>query len=202
MSRFKHINLIIWILIDLAALGVALWLASSILHSNVRLAEKDNQVKIMAAREEELNTLERGAKETANDRALLSSYFVDSRDVTGFLDSLESLGQEIGVRLDVQSINNSSNLPPKQVNPPTTKQTNEPAKQANRPPTLKISFKGEGAFAGLFHLVKLLEQVPYELKINKVSFSLGTSSVAEEGSPDWTGSFEVELLSFISNPVK
>ena len=204
MSRFKHINLIIWILVDLTALGVALWLAFSILDSNARLAEKDNQVKIMTAREEELNSLERGAQETANDRAQIDSFFVDSRDITDFLDSLESLGQKINVRLEVQSINISSNLPPKQAKPPS-KQASEPTQQANRPSTLKVSFRGEGNFAGLFHLIQLLEQSPYELKINKATLSFGTGgtgSVAGEVSHNWTGDFEVELLSFIFNPVK
>jgi len=120
-------------------------------------------------------------KEIEPERILLETHFVRSSDVVPFLDTIEKLAKEAGVKAEVVSVtptkNNSS---------------------------LMVEMKALGTFGTIYKLITLLENSPYDLEFvsadiqNQNGGDLSADKNSKSKAPQWTATFQIKLLSFVN----
>ena len=103
---------------------------------------------------------------------LLETHFVKSSDVVPFLDTIEKLAKEVGVKAEVVSVNISDNEP-----------------------GLLVELKAQGDFEIIYKFIKLLENSPYDIKFS--SMDIQNNSVSTDKNSVWSASFHMKLLSFV-----
>lgn len=113
------------------------------------------------------------------EKNLLESHFVKSSDVVPFLNTIEKMANDTGVKSEVVSIGISPD---------------------------KISFLVEmnasGSFENIYKLVTLLENSQYDLEFvmaNIRSSNIQNTTIGNDTKiKEWTASFQIRLLSFIN----
>ena len=138
-----------------------------------RLTEIKTELSIVDALE--ANKLETVAllDKTKEGREEISSYFVSVEDPTPFLELVEALGADAGVTLEVETLSIDAV---------------EAATSTEYKDNMKVALLVEGPWESLYHLVWLLEHMPYVATIADATFTLGNES-SESG---WGG--KIELL--------
>ncbi len=125
----------------------------------------------VSATEKRLNnarSLNNLLKNTEKDAEKISAVFLDSKNIVKFVEGLESLSRKSGVSLVIKS----ATLPGE--------------KEAEKP---KLSFRTKGSFRDLFQHLVLLENIPYQIRFDKVSFT----RLEKE---NWQIDFEITILSY------
>lgn len=122
--------------------------------------------------EEEVRVLERTIEEITVTRASLASYYINNSDTPKFIESMEGMARKAGVQFKWQSFN-------------------DPVKDG----FFRMNFEIHGNFGQVFHLLRLLEALPYRLEINKAVLEKENGSLSEANI--WKGTFVVTLLSFV-----
>jgi hypothetical protein len=120
-------------------------------------------------------------KETEPERTLLETHFVQSSNVVPFLDTIEKLAKETGVKAEVISVN--------------------PAKGNS---SLMVEMKASGSFGTIYKLITLLENSPYDLEFasadmqNQNGGDLAAGKNNKIKTSQWTADFQIRLLSFVN----
>lgn len=117
-----------------------------------------------------------------NERSLIESVFLREDDLIRLIKGLESIGESSGVFLKISAISAEKNAASKPV----------------------ISFAAKGTFEQLFKYFYFLENLPYLITINKVSFQneeTGGEIVPAGGkkiisAPVWQALFNIQLESY------
>lgn len=91
-----------------------------------------------------LRTLEKMTQASAQDSAIIDSYFVRLKDVVPFMEKLEEMGKSVNVSVDVTSIKNTSL-------------------------SLNLAFSATGSFNDIYRLIALLESAPYKIVVKNVN---------------------------------
>ena len=140
-------------------------------------------------------TILRGEKNNINERSLVrlidsakkereivESVFLKENDLIRLIKGLESIGESSGVSLKISAISAEKN------------KTSKPA----------ISFSAQGTFEQLFKYLYFLENLPYMITINKISFQ--NEEDAKESVPGndkkiglipkWQALFSIQLESY------
>lgn len=164
----KHSRFLTALLLNLLALGLIGWLLwlRSDLGEKIRLLVAEQIT--LKERQQQLEQLRALVEKTAPDRQELERRFVNPDSLPNFIEQIESLGTKNGIESHLTTV--------EAVPTPTAK--------------LKFSLRLAGPRAKVLQFIKDLEQLPYRLQF--VSGNLET-----EGASDaWSGSFNVELLSY------
>lgn len=123
-----------------------------------------------------LSALMETLEKTKGDRENLISRVLKEEDVINFLALVESLGKEQGVSLSTNSL------------------TVEPIDAVFE--TLIVNVSVEGQYAGVLHVLKILEHLPYQVSVTK--FQITRSSA--EGSV-WKSTYDVRVTKFKKNEI-
>lgn len=117
-----------------------------------------------------------------NERGLIESFFLKEDDLIRFIRGLESIGESSGVSLKISAISAEKNTAAKPV----------------------VSFSAKGTFEQLFKYLYFLENLPYLITINNVSFQkeeegrVGAQENSKKNSaiPVWKALFSIQLESY------
>lgn len=121
---------------------------------------------------EDALSLERELRLTAGQRQELEAHFAKNSDLVPFLDTIEDLAKRAGTKASTTSVDLSADGQ-----------------------SLLVGLRAEGSFAGVYKLLALLENSPYELQILSVDM-YRESPLLPDPSPLWQARFIIKLLSF------
>ena len=124
---------------------------------------------------EEIKLLNNFIKSTQEKRLLLDTHFAQSSNIVPFLDMFEKLGSQLGLKVEIISVNIPSDNT-----------------------GLEVAVKASGRFEFIYKFIKLLEISPYEIEI--ASFDMRKTSSLETDSnqsSEWSVNLSLKLLSFI-----
>lgn len=129
--------------------------------------------------EKSLNQFLDGIKK---ERETIESVFLKEDDIIRLIKGLESIGESSGVSLKISAISTEK------------KATSKPI----------ISFSAQGTFEQLFKYMYFLENLPYFITINKVSFqnekdgneSVQVNNKKSSVAPSWQALFSIQLESY------
>lgn len=144
---------------------------------NEHTALLSEEIATMTREQGELDNLKKTVAFTETQRSELSTHFVDGSNPAPFLDAIEKLGTPSGAVVTITSV--------------------EQPKQGS---SLLVSFLATGNFDSIYRLVRLLENVPYKIKIEKVFLSKNPSAQVDAKIParqEWTANITFTLISFI-----
>jgi len=132
-----------------------------------------------ATRRKNARSLVNSIKVIESERTLLETHFVQGSDVVSFLNIIEKLATEVGVKAEVISVD-------------ITKDS----------PSLIVEMKTLGSFETIYKLIMLLENSPYNLEFvlvnlqnqNKENISANKTNKAQL----WMATFQIKVLSFVN----
>lgn len=130
--------------------------------------DRDSQLRDMLAK-------------TVEDRAYLTAHLLNSSEPSVFLDQIESLKQTSGASLTVESITEVAN---------TALRTGAPHEQGVS--FVRVVLTVSGVWNHVYHLIQLLETVPYAMLVDQITLEQGDDDVNE-----WSG--HIELLVAAAN---
>ncbi len=132
------------------------------------LAKKADEVSVLATearsieeRAESVRAAENLLRETELERRVLTDSFVAESRIIDFISELESLGPVSGTLLEIASVD---------------------AVQGEQGQTLNVEISALGSWDSVYHLLSLVEVLPYHVTIT--SFSIEQHSEAE-GDTEW-----------------
>lgn len=110
-------------------------------------------------------------RDTAGERAELLSHLLVIDDPTPFLTLVETLGSDVGVTLEVESL---TELIPKK--------DKKKVVEVEVVPMVQVVLHVEGRFDRIYHLLSLLEYMPYVTTVTQVSLTKSASTGVWEGN--------------------
>jgi hypothetical protein len=132
------------------------------------LSQKANRVSVLAVETNSVTERQKAVDnarillgETEVERSILSSSFVEESSPVGFISEVEGLGSISGTLLEINSVDTET---------------------INNIEHLKVSLSSIGSWENVYHLLALIEALPYHAVIS--SFSVERHS-EEEGSGAW-----------------
>lgn len=131
--------------------------------------------EIVKTRQASLKKLLETLTETKDDRETLTTRILKDQEVIDFLALVESVGKEQNVTLETESL------------------TVQPINDAFE--SLVINLSVTGSYASVVHVLKLLEQVPYQSGIQKVTLARDVER-EEDSANEWKGTFEIVVTKF------
>lgn len=167
-SKFA-ITVFVSILISGASFFAWAFTVSKIYEKRLAIAESkktilENDNKIMEAKE--LKTLMAGIKK---EKSIIDSVFLTEKDLLRVIQGLESISKNSGAELSMGSVY---------------------AKEGSANPV--FNFSVTGSFGQLFEYFYFLENIPYLINVDKVSFQK-TETVDKKNGVLWKVDFDVEL---------
>lgn len=161
----------------LAALNIIGVLLYGILFYSIGVKEKNVAALIISLESETkkaagLKSLTNVIQTTEEKRKKLDSYFLHFGDIVPFIEGVESLGKDIGVVVNFESVNVS---------------------ERNGNAYLAVDLKTEGSLSSTVRFLSLLELLPRSVSFEKVFME---QKSAGEKTTFWAGSFVVNVLSF------
>lgn len=177
----KQINrwLFIFFTINIALLGIYGYLLFVVESKNKETSVLYATSHQVASDKEKIQELERVLKDTEGDRDKLSQYFIAKTNAVTFIEQIEKIGKTAGVDLSVSSVSDDE-------------------KDRN---SIQLNFSATGSFLHLYHLIALIESMPYKVVIKKADIQVGANGSPEVTTPLWEGSFVVLLEGFITGNV-
>ncbi len=123
-----------------------------------------------------LSSMDHSIKVIAPEITQLETHFAQSSDVVPFLDSIESVARNAGVKAEVVSV-----------------------AVPNEESVLLVGMNATGGFEQMYKFVTLLENSPYQLEFDSVEIKRSDTlaPVTKSATLVWSGSFKMRLFSFI-----
>ncbi|RJQ30818.1 hypothetical protein C4572_03590 [Candidatus Parcubacteria bacterium] len=170
----RKLMLSVTCLIVLIGLSGSAWffLAAKIFAARAAVMELKTKVSQNGKKIEEEKNLKRMLAGISKETALVDSVFLGQAELIRLIEGLEGIGSDSGVSLQIKSINVEKNSP-----------------------SLNLSL--EGSFEKLFEYLYLLENLPYLINIQNVSFRKpdeGSGAAAQSGN--WQADFNILLDSY------
>lgn len=137
--------------------------------------QKQIQWEIEESKKNEINSLGKVIASSQEGINFLESHFLKESDIVSFLGYIEESSASVFLRTEVTSVNTSV-----------------------EGDSLILEIKSVGPFDSLYRFVKLLENSKYEIEITSFDLQKEGSGV-EGGVQNWRGSFNIKVLTFISN---
>ena len=160
-------TLVVVIVVNAILAGSWWYLYSRVVRASgeaVRLAEA---ISVAEAKQDNIRTLTVFFSDIEEDRAKISSAFVDRETLVLFIENMERLAAQAAVILVIES----ASLPEKGAALPS------------------FRVRATGSFAGLYRFAALLETMPYHVVLDEVRFSAGAER-------QWTTIIQFQLASF------
>ncbi|MEK7558509.1 MAG: hypothetical protein AAB507_01640 [Patescibacteria group bacterium] len=177
----QHINKIILLALVIFALASLYVFIFYLIKGKTEKASLSEQKYLLAAKKEELALSEESIlRETGKKREELDKYFIDQGNVVVFIERLESLGTISGSKVSLTSVDIDK----------------------SRKNILKVILSVSGRFNELFYFLSLLEALPLEISIKRLSLgSAAPTSVSvqdKKNKDEWNMELNIELVNFIS----
>lgn len=142
--------------------------------SNSRL---EKETKRLEDEESKLAILKKNLESTGKSQSVISSYFIDSKDIVPFLEKLEAYADVVGVKVTFDTVD-----------------------LAKAPSRLNISFTSVGQFKNTYRFMKMVETAPFEVVINGFEIkALPPETAPEKGKPIpptlWKAQVEASIFS-------
>ncbi len=146
----------------------------SLTKSNSVLA---TEVRRIEDQESKITILKRAVLSTEESRKILTSYFIDSKDIVPFLEKVEEYGRDTSVSVKFINVD-----------------------IAKSPKRLNLMLNAEGQFTNLYRFLALLESVPFEVVFNtfdiKALPSEVPTGVGKQSLPvNWEATVNLSVLS-------
>ncbi len=145
----------------IAVVGVYYVLLNNIQSLTQEVAALRTQATERLAQQKVRNDVAQFLQSTEADRAELVTYVPRTNDPTPFLSTIESLGQDAGVVLEVSSLTES----------PTPSVINKNTPPPPILPSVEMVLGVEGSFEHLHHVLTLLEHMPYISSITQIGIT-------------------------------
>ena len=149
------------------------------LNKKMRLAsENESRILLLQAKDEDVSAQKKLIDETKEKIQVLNNYFIPEEGVVDFLETIESLDAVTGTDTEIATVNVKE------------------ATDGKGKTVLYVALETVGTFTQVFHLLSLVEDVPYEIDMQDVSLS--RIAKAEEGPvPQWRMAMSFTIVSFI-----
>ncbi len=131
------------------------------------------QIEQLKKQNNQMHNLIAMVRDTEEGRERISSFFVDSDRIIEFLETIESLGDNAGVEINVRSINENNT-------------DTEDVKE------LELNVDFVGSWAEVHHFLILLESIPVKMVVERLTFN--ELSENEEGEETWRGNVFFKTL--------
>lgn len=176
---FQKKSLIFSIIIFIISCLIFFFLYKIILNNEDMSKTKRDEWQTQLTQREQSKILMGSIKSIENEMTLLNDHFVKSSDIVPFLNTIEKIADDTGVKAEVLSVDIEK-----------------------EEPSLSAQIKAYGTFEELYKLINLFENSKYNLKfisMNIKSLSTpGEENSKEELKPEWVGDFRIKLLSFVN----
>jgi len=151
-NNFQKIPLLTSLIFFIFFCFAFIFLYREINNNNQKAEQNFTTWQIETRRRDDIRTLDRSLKESADDRAQLETHFAKSSDVVPFLDTIEKLAPKAGAKAQVDSVSTMANNT-----------------------GLLVGLKVTGSFEAVYKFLSLLENSPYELDFLLVDIHKATS---------------------------
>lgn len=162
------VTLVLMIAVNAAAIAAWWYVFNTTEKEKGRVQETLLEIDAGEKRLDNARSLNNLLKNTEKETEKISAIFLNSKNIVRFIEELEFLNQKAGTSLAMKS----AQLP---------EQTGVLKPQ--------FSFQVKGSFRDLFKYLSLLENISYQIKIDRVSF-------AKPEGENWRIDFELTLLSY------
>jgi hypothetical protein len=173
-------GLLISLLLAFLSLAVFSYFFVVIQKKNINIAKTTLEVDHLNQSLNEQATIKKTLQTTQEERDQLSSYFITSDNVVGFLERIEGYASKTNTTIVITDVDIDEDLN-----------------------VLNFSLSASGVFADLYQLLLLLENAPVEFDFQGTSFSqVGPSGddilnpESTNGAPIWSAEFNMHLISF------
>jgi len=178
-ARTKSI-LTISLVAALCSLSVFGFLAYRIVGINKATAELSENMAKEEKRNQQLRTLQDLLEELGAEEAALDGRFLSSEGLVPFIELVEDVGRDAGVTVEVVSVGI------------------QPESEAGASHEwLKVALKAEGSWAEVFHFVRMLETMPYAIKLDQAGIS---REQTEKGPASWQGAIVLRAAKLKTQP--
>jgi hypothetical protein len=116
-------------------------------------------IELAASQEESVRAMKNLVRESEDERNELEGYLLSRDNPAYFLELLEDLGDDSGVRVTVSALTEESAAP---------KGDDTPMFGGVGDPRIHVQLEAVGGFAELYHFVTLLEHMPYAATVRTV----------------------------------
>ena len=175
---------------------IFIFLYQSIANNNNTKEQIAIDLKTEIEKQNEIKSLDDSLKMMLKEKELLDSHFAKSSDIVLFLDTIEQLGEEVFVKMEVFSVEQPKIKKEIQTEDNIETEDNQDIKNNG----LIIDMRILGSFEGIYKFITLLENAPYEIEI--LSFDIqnekGQNLDNKNSAPSlWNGMLKVKLISFV-----
>ncbi len=176
-NQFSKTPLFLSVMFFCIFLFVSLFLYRAIHNNNEKLIVKESEWNIESSKRNEIKVLNNSVATIEEERKKLETHFAQSSDIVPFLDAIEELAHQAGVKGEVTSVDLLKDHA-----------------------GLGIGLKVLGTFNNLYRLLTLLENSPYELEVKDMDMHRDTTTSGAGSknisAPNWGATFTIKLLSF------
>mgnify|MGYP002636448553 CR=1 FL=1 len=174
----KTKKIVIFLLILNLLLGGVWWLISKKIDNNItKISDLEIELDHQLIREKQLNSAKRITLDTSVERNQLDQYFISPDGIVSFIKEIENLASIASVSIEIKSVG--------------VKEYFIKEKESDVLELLNIDLDTVGNWAGNFYFLNLLESMPNELFIDKLSFN---TSDGEDGFKNWNGKINIKVL--------
>lgn len=167
-------KIIIACICSLASIGAFFGARMGIAHIQSTTTLLAQQLSASSSHAYSESILEREAKDSAEKRAMVDTYFLTTSSVAPFLEQIETLAKTAGVALVVDSVAEDT-------------RTVAGAKKPETYGVVVFTTSFEGAWQDVYRFLSLLEHIPYASRIERVSLEQISSTENTKAGFGWKG---------------
>lgn len=156
------------ILADAAAVFLWFYLYSKIEERQADIVKIINNVTFSEVNAQNLKLLKSQMEEASGDKEKIDKVFLEKKDIVSFMEYLERIGEDISVSVDFNSVKLDD----------TDK----------KKPYFQFSLKGK--FENAFRFLVLLENIPYQISLDRIDMS------KNEEKGGWEANVGISLVSY------
>ena len=176
MQNEQKINLFLIVLVGANLLAIAFYLYGVNEVSRGR-GEIEKEVQKLSQTVVSNSDLEKQVEilgQTEAEREKINRYFIDTKKTARFLEELEDLGEDIGVSINIESV------------------------QVENKTTLRVDLLANGSFRNVYHLLEALYALPYTIEFRALRTSRINISSKETTSkgPLWGSTISLRVVNF------
>ena len=170
ISRTKQLFILATILL-LAALAAYGALFVFIQNANQDISALESSIGVRGKQEMNLRSIQTIAEDTLEERTQLDSYFVSPDAVVDFIETIEQLAIPTGTSIETTAVEEHSEL-----------------ESAEAHSFLRMQFTVRGSWQEIFHLLALIETLPFYIEVEKANLE----RELVDGVERWRGAIAIE----------
>ncbi len=170
------LSIVLAVAVNIAAIFGWLFVFFEIQKSQKSILEAQAEIYQADRRLSNVGPLGALLKDTEKDKEKIESAFLNSQNLVGFIEKLESLGRKTETDVAVKSIK-------------------LPDQSEIKEPHFEIQVRG--SFRDLFQYIFLLENLPYQISFERINLiKPEASKEAKKTSKNWEADLEISILSY------